>query len=242
MSRAFATHVLHRTKRAADEAAALLRQLHAKRQIARYFRENEVPKLQFGSGSARETGWLQTDIAINQENVIYVDATRPLPFRDGTFHYVHSEHMIEHIPYPATQGWLRETYRVLKPGGVVRVATPDLGFLVTLLTQTPDETQRVFINAFKCTPSTGVGIINMYFREWGHLFLYDERTLRALLVDSGFGQVTRHLAGQSHVAALQNIEWRARKADPDGQINRIETLVLEAVRPPDAEAQRRSLP
>lgn len=47
----------------------------------------------------------------------------PLPFSDGSFDVVLSFQVIEHIPDPAT--YLEEIRRVLRPGGVFIVATPD---------------------------------------------------------------------------------------------------------------------
>ncbi len=54
------------------------------------------------------------------------DARYPYPFTDETFQWISSEHFIEHItPFQAVQ-WLKECFRLLKRGGVLRISTPDL--------------------------------------------------------------------------------------------------------------------
>src|SRR6266513_279915 len=69
------------------------------RQIERYFHNNPVRKLQLGTSDSPMVGWLNTDVLPASREVVYLDATRLFPFKDNTFDYVFSEHMIEHIEY-----------------------------------------------------------------------------------------------------------------------------------------------
>jgi predicted SAM-dependent methyltransferase len=43
------------------------------------------------------SSWLNTDLLPINRDVVYLDATRRLPFRNDQFDYVFSEHTIEHI-------------------------------------------------------------------------------------------------------------------------------------------------
>lgn len=54
----------------------------------------------------------------------------PLPISDNFAEAVYSSHTIEHVSDEAVLNMLRESYRILKPGGVIRLTTPDaeLGF------------------------------------------------------------------------------------------------------------------
>ena len=54
------------------------------------------------------------------------DSVEPYPFRDETFEWAFAEHFIEHLTVDETVGWLKEMKRLLKPGGLFRISTPDL--------------------------------------------------------------------------------------------------------------------
>ena len=53
------------------------------------------------------------------------DITVDLPFEEGRFEGIYTEHCLEHIPLAATNALLASCHRILKPGGTVRVIVPD---------------------------------------------------------------------------------------------------------------------
>ena len=55
----------------------------------------------------------------------------PLPFVDELFDAIYSFHVIEHLNPRSNERFMRDMYRLLKPGGIYRAATPDLEFLAT---------------------------------------------------------------------------------------------------------------
>jgi predicted SAM-dependent methyltransferase len=48
-----------------------------------------------------------------------------LPFEDGVFNYVFSEHFFHHLFFDEAHALLRECHRVLAPSGVLRTVVPD---------------------------------------------------------------------------------------------------------------------
>lgn len=124
-----------REKKAEIEADAAREKLITKRNdlIADYVRTEPVKKLHIGAGSNRLVGWLNTDLIPETPDILYLDATDKLPFVDSTFQYIYSEHMIEHVPYRGALTMFREAYRILQPGGKIRVSTPDAVKIVSLL-------------------------------------------------------------------------------------------------------------
>jgi SAM-dependent methyltransferase len=49
----------------------------------------------------------------------------PLPIADSSAEIVYSSHTIEHISDEAASNLFKESWRILKPGGVIRITTPD---------------------------------------------------------------------------------------------------------------------
>ena len=103
--------------------------------IAQYLADEDSPRLNLGCGFNPISGWLNCDLISGD---VYVDLNRPLPFAPGSFEYVFSEHLIEHFHEKESLRLLFEMRRVLRTGGVVRMATPDLSDLVEIyLDQSP---------------------------------------------------------------------------------------------------------
>jgi len=106
--------------------------LNRKRIIEAYFSANRIRKLQIGAGRAPLEGWLNSDLHPRRKNIIFLDASAPLPFPDGAFDYIFSEHMIEHLSRDQGSHMLRECFRILKPGGKIRLSTPNLEAILRL--------------------------------------------------------------------------------------------------------------
>jgi len=212
------------------------------RMIRDYMADHVVRKLHIGCSDHVLPGWLNGDLAPVVDGVIYLDATDQLPFEDGQFDRVFSEHMIEHITYEDGASMLRDCFRVLKPGGRLRISTPDLSFLVDLHRIDKSAIQREYVawagavhgavphvNGAEPTRGHETFVINNFFRAWGHRFIYDEATLRAALDHAGFESVVRCAVNESGDVLLQGLENDRRM--PDGFLA-LETLTLEGTRRP----------
>ena len=103
-----------------------------RRLASRYLAEAREPRLHIGCAGHLLDGWLNSDVHPRTGNVLRLDATRRFPFPDGVFVHAYSEHVIEHLSFSQAASMLDECFRVLSPGGKVRITTPDLSFLVDL--------------------------------------------------------------------------------------------------------------
>lgn len=206
------------------------------RQLDRYF--NGVPPekrcLFIGSGAMMLDGWLCTDLVPVRRAVVYLDATRRWPMPSASFRYITCEHMIEHVPYEAGLQVLSEAHRVLQRDGVLRISTPNLD-VFRLLPDSDDPDVQDYIRwsnrtfgsaAQRVDEASPVHVMNRIMHAFGHIYLYDEETLRRVLTRAGFREVVRCEPGMSRHAELVGVD---RHADLIGDTaNRIESLILEA--------------
>ncbi len=184
-------------------------------------------QLHVGAGLYRLEGWLNTDILPLAP--LYLDATRRFPIRDNSVSYIFNEHFIEHVPRQAATKFLEESFRVLRPGGILRTVTPDVEALATAYLEHSEcvpllnERNRQLGKKHSTYP---VDILNKVFLDDRHVCLYDEQTLGQLLRSAGFQNITRCKVGESHHAGLSGIEQHDPSIEDDF------TCVLEATKPP----------
>src|SRR5258707_6927451 len=82
--------------------------------------------LNLGCGSRYHAHWINIDIDPSGEGVIKHDLSQGIPLADASCDAVYHSHSLEHLRQPAALEFMRECYRVMKRGAVVRVAVPDL--------------------------------------------------------------------------------------------------------------------
>lgn len=139
----------------------------------------------------------------------------PLPLESKSIREVLCEHLIEHLTPRHATALCREVRRVLAPGGVFRISTPDLRAyinafdesgsaaafratrgqrLATILSMLPEQDAFSFLDAEGDPDSASTGVdsdrpaflINQLFRLWGHQWIYDYDELVLLMEASGF--------------------------------------------------------
>jgi predicted SAM-dependent methyltransferase len=82
--------------------------------------------LNLGCGARFHPSWTNIDFVAAGPAVIAHDLRQGIPFADESFDVVYHSHLLEHLPKSQAPSFLRECHRVLKPGGVHRIAVPDL--------------------------------------------------------------------------------------------------------------------
>ena len=207
------------------------------RRIRRYYKAHRVIKISLGTGDHTRPAWLNTDYEPLNKEIVFVDVTKRFPFPEQSVDFFHTEHMIEHVPLSSAQFFMNECYRTLKPGGKIRIATPDIMKLARLLLD-PDDAEvadyakwalKQFPPALE--PSTALTpcmVFNDYMRNWGHQFIYDQKTLKALLTKAGFVSVHRRQINESQDPNLAAQEMRQLVIG--NPANDFETMVLEATK------------
>ncbi|MFC1411627.1 methyltransferase domain-containing protein [Streptacidiphilus sp. N1-12] len=155
-----------------------------------------------------------------------LDISQPLPFADASVDWVYAEHLIEHVTMPVAVDWLSEARRVLRPGGVLRITTPDLarylngyvnrdGFLTR-------HRRRLSTMGFgPPMPERRAFLVNQIFRYYGHQWIYDLDELRYVLTRAGFAAEDIRACGYREGV-------RPDVADLDTPFRTDETIYVEA--------------
>jgi predicted SAM-dependent methyltransferase len=199
----------------------------------RYILQSQVRKLHLGCGWNILPGWLNVDFIPERRAALYLDARRPFFFEDETFDYIFSEHTIEHMSYYDGLNMLTESHRILKNRGIIRIATPDLTFLIKLYRTDRSPLQQEYIvwanrSFVKDAPEDNeVFVINNFMRDWGHTFIYNENTLRMAMVKAGFTHIVKCELRKSEDDALCNLESLARIPT---KFLELETITLEGTK------------
>ena len=82
--------------------------------------------LNLGCGSHYHPSWINVDTRSTGSGVIAHDLNKSLVCEGGSFDVVYHSHVLEHLSRDQGSRLVSECHRVLKPGGIIRVAVPDL--------------------------------------------------------------------------------------------------------------------
>jgi SAM-dependent methyltransferase len=173
-----------------------------------------------------------------QQGLVHHDVRRPLPYKDSSIAAVYSSHMLEHLYRVDAERVLTEVYRVLEPGGVVRLVVPDVRAIV-------ERYIRALGNARAADAKPAADVLNeqLLFRDrapargslpyrlyrslvdfHSHKWMYDADSLAALMSNAGFTQVRECALFDSAIEEIQIIEQPSRVADGAG-------ICVEGVKP-----------
>jgi FkbM family methyltransferase len=159
-----------------------------------------------------------------QEKVHFANAAARIPCAGGSASVVYSSHMIEHLDRAEARKFLAEVKRVLRPGGIARLAAPDLSRLARAYLASGDADE--FVAGIHMGLDRPAGL-----RAWAkwtlvgprhHLWMYDGDSLVRLLHEAGFEDAATEPPGVTRIADPGVLDLRERAA---------ESVYVEAVRP-----------
>jgi predicted SAM-dependent methyltransferase len=127
------------------------------------------------------TEWQQQFMPVLKHNrFVHHELAYGLPFPDDCADYVFSSHALEHMEHEDARHVIEEIHRVLKKGGVARIAVPDLNYARHLL-DCGDKQDALAL------------LYGGYTRGAyaAHRFIYDYDLLKEMFEQAGFSSV-RH--------------------------------------------------
>lgn len=153
-------------------------------------------RLNLGSGGAPLAGYTNIDRCYHGESVrqgcrlVEGDVYPLTQYADGSVDEVRASHVLEHIPWREGMDVLREWVRVLKPGGVLKVAVPDFRYVA----------ERFLAGEGALTESYVMGgqtDVNDYHRA-----IFDEEGLRKGFAELGLTDIDRWTSEAEDCASL----------------------------------------
>jgi SAM-dependent methyltransferase len=129
--------------------------------------------------------------------VRWMDASRRLPYATESVDKIYCSHFIEHIPPDKGNNILKECYRVLKKGGIIRLVVPDLLWYAERYVR---ETRRIQRDSI--LPDDRTAHDNFLETVYGaylskerygakHCYMYDLPTLIFILKKIGFKKIRK---------------------------------------------------
>ena len=120
-----------------------------------------------------------------------LDIGEPLPFEDGSVDWIYAEHLLEHVTPRVAVGWLAELRRILSPGGLLRLTTPDLaryvqGYLDGDGFYAKHRRRLALMRVGPPMPERKAFMLNQIFYLYGHQWIYDLEEVEFVLRQAGF--------------------------------------------------------
>lgn len=105
--------------------------------IRSWFCGADVPKarVNLGCGSRFHPDWMNVDMVPRSPEVKGHNLLTRLPFEDASFGVVYHSHVLEHFTRTHAMHFMKECFRILAPGGVIRVVVPNLEVIARLYLQ-----------------------------------------------------------------------------------------------------------
>lgn len=163
-------------------------------------------------------------LAFASENSIeWGDATKGIGLADGSVDVLYASHMVEHLDRAEVVMFLNEAKRLIRPGGFIRLAVPDLAVYIRKYLENGDADALVEAT-YLTQPKPRTVWQKLKLIAWGsrhHHWMYDGTSLCRLLERSGFGNATVVEPGQTCIPDPGQLDLFERAN---------ESLYVEAVR------------
>jgi predicted SAM-dependent methyltransferase len=151
------------------------------------------------------------------ENVKFGDVVKGLPEDADSCDGVYCSHILEHLAYEDFQRALKNTYKILKAGGIFRGVVPDLKSAVQNYIEDYD---RVDAPANELMRSTMLGIetrgktlasnLKTMYGNSKHLWMWDYKSLAFELKKAGFVNIRECKFGDSNDPLFKLVEEEGR--------------------------------
>ena len=206
-------------------------------------------RLHLGCGTTTPDGWVNVDGSLGARlaklpglrpllrasgafrsdwspSIRVCDLRKPFPWPDGSAGAIYSSHTLEHLTREQGRRFLHECHRVLRPGGVIRIAVPDVALVVQAYEKGVFPAVELLERLGVSTAHPDDGALKRLLAPWvrfPHRCMYDGESLLAALAEAG-------LPGHLHPAFVSRLRDVADVEIPSRMRG---SVIAEAIREPD---------
>jgi len=200
--------------------------------------KQDLIKLNLGCGGRALDGWINVDYALGavvakfplfsainrrfrffvtnwDKDILIHDLRKHFPWKDNSVDIIYSSHTLEHFYKEEGLYFLKECYRVLKFGGIIRILVPDLKCLVNHyesgLISADDFLNELGVNYNTKGENFIKRIVTPYI-HYPHKCMYDLQALTKVMDTVGFS-VRQSKPYESVIKDIAKIEREGRVQD-----------------------------
>lgn len=157
--------------------------------------DDGLKKVNFGSYTVQfYYGWINSDIQDLTDfarktgrKFVQHDVRQPSPLNDNSVHCITAHHLMEHLTREEGANFLKECYRIMEPGGVIRLSVPDTRKIIGKYIQGDviNDYKVVNVGVEQAQDETDA-FFKLLFE--GHKTLYDATSLSDTMQKAGFAE------------------------------------------------------
>jgi predicted SAM-dependent methyltransferase len=192
-----------------------------------------MKKLNLGCGAETPKGWLNVDYAPGaklakipgikflgitslqwNKDIFIHNLLTPFPWENESVDVIYTSHTLEHFTREDGKQFLKESFRVLKKNGIIRIVVPDLKAIVNDYLEGKIRADHFVEDLWVLYP-----VQNNFFKKllnpvfsFPHKCMYDSKTLIEVLEEIGFDTKERKSL-DSDIADIKDIELIDRTED-----------------------------
>lgn len=207
-------------------------------------------KLNIGCGLSAPVGWVSIDSSLNArfaklpwfwkvlaalhiipldrasilypKNIYVYDVRKGLPFPDNSTEAIYCSHFLEHLNRKDASYFIKECYRVLSNGGIIRIIVPDLAqYIEQYMKEVRQGNKDVLIKEpgsdrfledlclFEKESANENIFTRLYKKIYNkntHKWMYDEYSLTALLLKCSFSNIQRKSCYESLIKDIEELD------------------------------------
>ena len=166
--------------------------------------------------------WVNADMIPLGDGVIECNFLNGIPMTDNEFDLVYHSHVLEHFAKADGEKFINECYRIIKPGGVIRIALPNLEVIAKEYLKNLDKAEAGDASAGKDY-------------DWTMLEMYDQ-TVRNQSGGNMLAYLTQPvLTNEAYIfnrIGADGKKWREEVLNPGNKTGKKESKFKKAIRRP----------